>query len=56
MTTTPTTENSEGNGAANAQALLDQMRAMGLTDEVANRQALEATNWDFKAALDLLLE
>lgn len=39
----------------NIQALLDQMRAMGLTDEAANRQALEAVNWDLKAALDLLL-
>lgn len=40
---------------ANAQVLLEQMSAMGLTDEAANRQALEATNWDLKAALDLLL-
>jgi len=50
---TPVTNPS--NEPANAQALLDQMSAMGLTDEVANRQALEATNWDLKAALDLLL-
>ncbi|CAF1260327.1 unnamed protein product [Rotaria sp. Silwood1] len=39
----------------NVQTLLDQMYAMGLTDQAANRQALEATNWDLKAALDLLL-
>jgi hypothetical protein len=51
-----TTMDSTGNEPANAQALLEQMRAMGLTDEAANRQALEATNWDLKAALDLLLE
>ncbi|CAF0836414.1 unnamed protein product [Adineta steineri] len=49
-----TTENPESE-PTNAQELLDQMRAMGLTDEIANRQALEATNWDLKAALDLLL-
>ncbi|UJR37631.1 hypothetical protein I4U23_030328 [Adineta vaga] len=54
---TPTTsmENTASGEPANAQALLDQMRGMGLTDEVANRQALEATGWDLKAALDLLL-
>ncbi|CAF2967734.1 unnamed protein product [Rotaria sp. Silwood2] len=46
---------SSGNEPTNAQALLDQMYAMGLTDQTANRQALEATNWDLKAALDLLL-
>jgi hypothetical protein len=46
---------STGSEPANAQTLLDQMSAMGLTDEAANRQALEATNWDLKAALDLLL-
>jgi hypothetical protein len=40
---------------SNLHVLLDQMRAMGLTDEAANRQALEAANWDLKAALDLLL-
>jgi mRNA-degrading endonuclease toxin of MazEF toxin-antitoxin module len=40
---------------AHVQTLLDQMRTMGLTDDVANRQALEASNWDLKAALDLLL-
>ena len=50
-----TTMDSMGSEPANAQALLDQMSAMGLTDEAANRQALEATNWDLKAALDLLL-
>ncbi len=50
-----TTMENTGNEPADAQALLDQMRAMGLTDEAANRQALEATNWDLKAALDLLL-
>jgi hypothetical protein len=63
-TTTPTTTNqpapittmdTTGNDPANAQELLDQMSAMGLTDEAANRQALEATNWDLKGALDLLL-
>jgi len=62
--TTPTTTNqptpittmdNTGSEPADAQALLEQMRAMGLTDEAANRQALEATNWDLKAALDLLL-
>ncbi len=61
--TTPTTDqpapvttmDSMGSEPANAQALLEQMSAMGLTDEAANRQALEATNWDLKAALDLLL-
>jgi hypothetical protein len=50
-----TTMDSTGSEPANAQTLLDQMSAMGLTDEAANRQALEATNWDLKAALDLLL-
>jgi len=50
-----TTMDSSGSEPANAQELLEQMRAMGLTDEAANRQALEATNWDLKAALDLLL-
>ena len=50
--TTMETTNSE---PTNLQSLLDQMRAMGLTDEAANRQALEAANWDLKAALDLLL-
>jgi len=54
-TTTTTTENTESE-PANAQELLDQMRAMGLMDEAANRQALEATNWDLKAALEFLLE
>ena len=44
-----------GGEPTNAHVLLDQMSAMGLTDEAANRQALEATNWDLKAALDLLL-
>lgn len=39
----------------NLSELLQQMNAMGLTDEAANRQALEASNWDLKAALDLLL-
>lgn len=39
----------------NLPELLQQMTAMGLTDEAANRQALEAVNWDLKAALDLLL-
>jgi hypothetical protein len=52
---TTTTENTESE-PANAQELLDQMRAMGLMDEAANRQALEATNWDLKAALEFLLE
>ncbi|CAF3745071.1 unnamed protein product [Rotaria sordida] len=50
-----TTMDTTGNEPANAQSLLDQMYAMGLTDQTANRQALEATNWDLKAALDLLL-
>ena len=50
-----TTMDTTNNESANVQALLDQMRAMGLTDEAANRQALEATQWDLKAALDLLL-
>ena len=50
-----TTTETMTNEPANAQALLDQMKTMGLTDEAANRQALEATNWDLKAALDLLL-
>jgi len=50
-----TTMDSTSSEPADAQALLEQMRAMGLTDEAANRQALEATNWDLKAALDLLL-
>ncbi|CAF1661419.1 unnamed protein product, partial [Adineta ricciae] len=50
-----TTAETTTNEPANVQALLDQMRIMGLTDEAANRQALEATNWDLKAALDLLL-
>ena len=50
-----TTMENTSNEPAHVQALLDQMRAMGLTDEAANRQALEATQWDLKAALDLLL-
>lgn len=50
-----TTMDTTNNEPANVQALLDQMRAMGLTNEAANRQALEATQWDLKAALDLLL-
>ena len=50
-----TTMDNTRNEPANAQALLDQMYAMGLTDQAANRQALEATNWDLKTALDLLL-
>jgi hypothetical protein len=62
-TTTPTmdqptpvtTMESTASEPENIQELLDQMSAMGLTDEAANRQALEATNWDLKAALDLLL-
>jgi len=55
-TPTPVTTMDTTNGEpANLQSLLDQMRAMGLTDEAANRQALEAANWDLKAALDLLL-
>ena len=54
-TTTTTAMESTESEPSNAQALLDQMQAMGLTDEAANRQALEATNWDLKAALDLLL-
>lgn len=47
--------NNVQNEPSNAHVLLDQMVAMGLNDEAANRQALEATNWDLKAALDLLL-
>ncbi|CAF1396366.1 unnamed protein product [Rotaria magnacalcarata] len=54
-TSITTMDSSTSNDPANAQALLDQMQAMGLTDEAANRQALEASNWDLKAALDLLL-
>jgi hypothetical protein len=50
-----TTMENTGSEPENIQALLEQMHAMGLTDEAANRQALEATNWDLKAALDLLL-
>jgi hypothetical protein len=50
-----TTMDNTNNEPANVHVLLDQMRAMGLTDETANRQALEATQWDLKAALDLLL-
>jgi hypothetical protein len=50
-----TTMESASSEPSNLHVLLDQMRAMGLTDEAANRQALEAANWDLKAALDLLL-
>lgn len=50
-----TTMDSASSEPPNAQALLDQMYAMGLTDQTANRQALEAANWDLKAALDILL-
>ena len=50
-----TTMETTNNEPDNIQELLEQMRAMGLTDEVANRQALEAANWDLKAALDILL-
>jgi hypothetical protein len=50
-----TTMENTASEPANVQELLDQMIAMGLTDEAANRQALEATNWDLKAALDFLL-
>lgn len=49
-----TMESTQGE-PANVAELLQQMNAMGLTDEAANRQALEAVNWDLKAALDLLL-
>lgn len=50
-----TTMESTTGEPANLSELLQQMSAMGLTDEAANRQALEAVNWDLKAALDLLL-
>jgi hypothetical protein len=50
-----TTMQSVNEEPPHVQVLLDQMKAMGLTDEVANRQALEAANWDLKAALDILL-
>ena len=51
-----TTMGNTNSEPGNAQALLDQMRAMGMTDEAANREALMATNWDLKAALEFLLD